>query len=95
MSDTPDFDSMSPEEMMLWMESLAKRQGATEGLTTNADMAVEEVDADDERLKDKGDYIPYGWTQERWEEHLAKEEAEKAAKAAAQPATPPPAPAAS
>jgi len=89
MSDTPDFDSMSPEEMMRWMESLAKRQGASEGLTTDADMEVDEVSADDERLEGKGDYIPYGWTQEKWEAHLAKEEAEKAAR---QQAPVPPAP---
>jgi Ca-activated chloride channel homolog len=33
----PDFDSMSPEEMMKWMESLAKRQGAAAGMTTADD----------------------------------------------------------
>jgi len=41
---TPDFDKMSPEEIMAWMESLAKRQGANEGFTTAADMDVPEVD---------------------------------------------------
>jgi hypothetical protein len=27
MTDTPDFDKMSPKELMKWMESLAVRQG--------------------------------------------------------------------
>lgn len=80
MTDMPDFDSMSPEEMMKWMESLAKRQGATEGLTTSADMQVAEVAADDARLAGKADYVPFGWTEERWKEQLAKEEATKSAK---------------
>jgi hypothetical protein len=89
---TPDFDSMTPEELMKWMESLAVRQGATEGLTTSADMAVEEVAADDERLAGKGDYVPYGWTEDKWKEHLAKEEEQKKAKGQAAPAAPVPAP---
>ena len=88
MTDMPDFDSMSPEDLMKWMESLAKRQGATEGLTTDADMDIKEVAADDERLAGKGDYVPYGWTAEKWKEKLAQEEAEKAAKKAAQPTQP-------
>jgi hypothetical protein len=92
MADTPDFDSMTPEQIMEWMESLAKRQGATEGFTTAADMQVQEISAEDERLKDKKDYVPYGWKEEDWKAHLAKEEEQKKAKAAAQPAVPPPAP---
>ena len=28
--DTPDFDSMSPKELMAWMETLAERQKGTE-----------------------------------------------------------------
>ena len=83
-SDMPDFDNMSPEEMMRWMESLAKRQGATEGFTTDADMEVGEVRDDDERLAGQGEYIPHGWSKEKWEAHLAKEEEEKQRKAAAQ-----------
>jgi len=90
MTDMPDFDKMTQEEMMLWMESLAKRQGATEGLLTSADAAVPEVDANDERLQGMGEYIPHGWTREQWEAQLAKEAAQKASKAAAAP--PPPAP---
>ncbi|MGB1285207.1 MAG: hypothetical protein ACPG7F_01640 [Aggregatilineales bacterium] len=94
MTDTPDFDSMTPEEMMEWMESLAKKQGVTEGLTTAADMQIDDVDENDERLEGVGEYIPYGWKEEDWKAHLAKEEAEKAAKQAEQAAAvaPPPAP---
>jgi len=91
--ETPDFDSMSPEEMMAWMESLAIRQGGNmEEMTTSADVQIAEVSADDERLKDKGEYVPHGWTKEKWEAHLAKEEEEKQAKLAAQQAAPPPTP---
>ena len=74
MSDTPDFENMSPEEMMRWMESLAKRQGADPtSFTTDADLEIEEVSEDDSRLEETGEYIPYGWTKEKWEAHLAKE----------------------
>ncbi len=95
MSDMPDFDSMSPEEMMRWMETLAKRQGADEGLTTDADLEIDEISEDDERLAGQGDYIPYGWTQEQWEAQLEKEAQQKAEKAARQqqpPAAPAPPP---
>ncbi len=91
MSDMPDFDSMSPEEMMRWMETLAKRQGADEGLTTDANLEIEEISEDDERLAGQGDYIPYGWTQEQWEAQLAKEERQKAERAAQRQQQPPPA----
>lgn len=80
MSDTPDFDSMTPEEMMEWMESLAKRQGATQGFTTDADLEVDEVSDDDERLQGMGEYKPYGMSDEKWAELQAKEAAEKAAR---------------
>ena len=53
----PDFDSMSPDEIQLWMESLAKRQGATEGLTTNADMDVQVIDPDSVVIDEPG-YTP-------------------------------------
>ena len=76
---TPDFDSMSPEEMMAWMETLAKRQGAdSAGFTTAADEEIDEIDpdtVDDEILNQR--YIPDGWTEERWQAQLAKEEVEK------------------
>ncbi len=91
---TPDFDSMSPEEMMAWMESLAKRQGAdASGFTTDASMEVAEIDpstVDDEILNQQ--YIPDGWTEERWQAQLEKEEAEKQARLAAQQQAPTPEP---
>lgn len=54
---TPDFDKMSPEEIMAWMESLAKRQGANEGFTTAADMDVPEVDPNTVVIDEPG-YVP-------------------------------------
>ena len=100
---TPDFDSMSPEELMAWMESLAKRQGAVEGFTTAADVDVPEVDPDSVDSSSFGEYIPFGWTRDQWETQLAKEADEKAHRKAAPPppvpqaaaeaAPPPPAPA--
>src|SRR5436190_1662315 len=89
MTDTPDFDKMSPEDIMKWMESLAVRQGVTEGLTTSADAQIADIKDDDERLKDKGDYIPYGMKKEDWEKQKAKEEEQKRQRLAARPATPP------
>ncbi len=91
MSDTPDFDKMSPEEIMKWMESLAVRQGATEGLTTSADMDVGNVSEDDERLKNTGEYIPYGMKKADWDKQKAKEDEEKRQRQAAQPPKPVPA----
>ena len=39
----PNFDAMTPEEIMAWMETLAKRQGAdTDTLTTKADLDIAE-----------------------------------------------------
>src|SRR5262245_6736682 len=91
MSDMPDFDKMTPEEMMKWMESLAKRQGATEGFTTEADMQVAEVSADDERAKNVGEYVPFEWRNkpDEWRKKVAAEEEEKKRKAAAAPAPTP------
>ncbi len=76
-ADIPDFDSMSPEEVMAWMESLAKRQGAHEGFTTAADVEIEEIDPDSVEIDEPG-YVPFG------EESSPKP-------AAAKPAEPPPA----
>ncbi len=60
MSDnTPDFDNMTPEDIMAWMETLAKRQGASEGFTTAADMQIDEVDPDTVVIDEPG-YVPYG-----------------------------------
>ncbi len=55
----PDFDSMSQEEIMAWMETLAKRQGAHEGFTTEADMDIAEIDPSTVIIDEPG-YIPYG-----------------------------------
>lgn len=55
----PDFDKMTPEEMMAWMESLAKRQGATEGLTTDADVDIPEIDPSTVVIDEPG-YVPFG-----------------------------------
>lgn len=61
MADQPDFENMSPEEMMAWMETLAKRQGATEGFTTEADLAIPEVDPETAVIDEPG-YVPYSET---------------------------------
>lgn len=91
-NNTPDFDKMSPEELMAWMESLAKRQGATEGLTTAADMDVPEVDPSQVQIDEPG-YIPYGMDTEKWEAKKAEEERQKAERRAQmQQSAPPPAP---
>ena len=80
MADMPDFDSMSPEEVMAWMESLAKRQGANvEEFTTKADMQIAEIDPDSVVIDEPG-YVPFG------------QEAPKASKPAAPPAPKPAAP---
>lgn len=59
MSDMPDFENMSPDEINRWLETLAKRQGASEGLTTSADMDIAEIDPDSVVIDEPG-YIPYG-----------------------------------
>src|SRR5688500_11273096 len=85
---------MSPDEIMRWMESLAKRQGAVEGFTTSADAVVSDISADDERLKGQGDYIPFGMKQEDWDKQRAKEEEQKKQRLASQPPAAPAKPAA-
>lgn len=55
----PDFDSMTPEQIMAFMETLAKRQGATEGFTTAADMDIAEIDPSTVVVDEPG-YVPYG-----------------------------------
>lgn len=56
----PDFDSMSQEEIMAWMETLAKRQGANlNELTTAADSNVAEIDPNSVVIDEPG-YVPYG-----------------------------------
>ena len=68
----PDFDSMTPEEMQAWMETLAERQGASEGFTTDQRMEVAEIDPDSVEVEDN--YIPYGMDEEKWAEMKAQEE---------------------
>jgi hypothetical protein len=85
----PDFDNMTQEQINEWMESLARRQGATEGFTTAASMAIPEIDpasVDQSLLQDT--YVPFGWSREDWNAYLKKEEAEKQRRAAA--SAPPP-----
>jgi hypothetical protein len=79
-SNTPDFDNMSPEEMMRWMETLAKRQGANaEGFVTDASADVDDPTDYDEADFGPG-YIPFG------------EEKKPAAAESKPAAAPPPAP---
>ncbi|MCU0464198.1 MAG: hypothetical protein MUF38_06475 [Anaerolineae bacterium] len=73
----PDFDSMTPEEMMAWMEALAVRQGATEGIINDvSNVELAEIDPDSVDIKDE--YIPFGMDPEVWAQKKAKEDAEKA-----------------
>lgn len=54
----PNFDAMTPEEIMAWMESLAKRQGAdSAGFTTAADMEIPEIDPNSVVIDEPG-YVP-------------------------------------
>lgn len=85
---TPNFDTMSPEEIIAWMETLAKRQGASEGITTTANVEIPEIDPSTVEINEPG-YVPYGKDPKKWAE-------EEAARKAAQPprpvtAAPPPA----
>lgn len=61
MVDQPDFENMTPDEIMAWMETLAKRQGATEGFTTDADLDIPEIDPDTVTIDEPG-YVPYSET---------------------------------
>jgi hypothetical protein len=79
-ADIPDFDSMTPEEVMAWMESLAKRQGAKEGFLTEANMNIAEIDPTTVEIDEPG-YVPFG-----------EETSKPAAKAEPAPAPEPPAP---
>ena len=79
-ADIPDFDSMTPEEVMAWMESLAKRQGAKEGFTTEANVDIAEIDPSTVEIDEPG-YVPFG-----------EETSKPAAKKEPTPAAPPPPP---
>lgn len=92
---TPDFDNMTPEQIMAWMEALAVRQGATEGIISDeaSRPQVQEIDPSTVDIKDN--YIPYGMTAEQWEKKQAEERAKKEAKQSSKPQsktpfTPPP-----
>lgn len=53
----PDFDSMTPEEQMAWLESLARRQGAnTAEFLTAAD---QDIPIPEDAVIDEPGYIPY------------------------------------
>lgn len=53
----PDFDSMTPEEQMAWLESLAKRQGVRdEELTTAADL---DIPVPEDAQVDEPGYVPF------------------------------------
>lgn len=53
----PDFDKMTPEEQMAWLESLARRQGAKdEELTTAADL---EIAIPEDAVVDEPGYVPF------------------------------------
>jgi hypothetical protein len=82
----PDFDSMSPEEIMAWMETLAKRQGATEGLTTAANMEIAEIDPSTVVIDEPG-YVPYGQESKK----TTEQKAAAPPPAPERPAAPPPA----
>jgi len=94
---TPDFDSMTPEQIMAWMEALAVRQGATEGIISDEKdrPQVVEIDPNSVDTSAMGNYIPYGMTAEQWEKKQAEERAKKEAKQSSKPQvktpfTPPP-----
>ena len=63
---TPNPDNMMPDEdnplgdidPMEWLESLAARQGATEGFTTQHDLDIAEIDPDSVIIDEPG-YAPY------------------------------------
>ncbi len=59
MDNMPDFDNMTPDEINKWLETLAKRQGATEGLVSSADMDIAEIDPNSVVIDEPG-YVPYG-----------------------------------
>lgn len=66
----PDFENMSPEEQMAWLESLARRQGANQDeFTTSADMDVAEVS--DDVVIDEPGYVPYQISEKPRQKHDA------------------------
>lgn len=58
MGDMPDFENMTLEEQMRWLESLAARQGANpQEFVTAADMSVPEIDPNSVVIDEPG-YVP-------------------------------------
>ncbi|MBZ0317181.1 MAG: hypothetical protein K8L91_12235 [Anaerolineae bacterium] len=58
MGDMPDFENMTLEEQMRWLESLAARQGANpQEFMTTADMSVPEIDPNSVVIDEPG-YVP-------------------------------------
>lgn len=54
----PDFDKMTPQEQLAWLESLARRQGAKEEeFITAADLEIAEVPPD--AVIDEPGYVPF------------------------------------
>ena len=81
----PDFDSMSLEEQMAWLESLAKRQGASEDeLVTDANLDVP-VPENAEALIDEPGYVPFEGSRSAREMQQAQPEEEAAPPAEAAP----------
>ncbi|MEL7234370.1 MAG: hypothetical protein AAGK74_07730, partial [Chloroflexota bacterium] len=77
-----DFENMSLEDSMKFLESLARKQGANEEeFLTSADMTIEDVDAD--TVLDEPGYTPFGEKPQPKEEKPA---------AVAPPPPPPPTP---
>jgi len=67
----PDFESMSLEEQMAWLESLAKRQGAKEEeFTTTADL---DIPVPEDAVVDEPGYVPYSISGKPAEEQPASE----------------------
>ncbi len=74
----PDFDSMTPEEQMAWLESLAKRQGVKdEELTTKADL---DIPLPENAQIDEPGYVPFEGSASARKMKEAQEAAEAEAK---------------
>jgi tetratricopeptide (TPR) repeat protein len=90
-AEIPDFDSMSPEEVMAWMESLAKRQGAKEGFLTEANMDIAEIDPATVQIDEPG-YVPFGEETRKPPAQATEKVPVPAPQAPQAPPPPPPAP---
>jgi len=97
-SEFPDFDKMTPEEAMAWLESLARRQGANaDEFLTDADLDIPELPPD--TVVDEPGYVPFSMTdkvderprQERKPEAPRQEEKEVEPPSIVEPTPPVPA----